>query len=155
MVEIFMTVIFNCHHMKWKNPTNLWNVTSVFSKNSCWAHILHGITFLDSYWQLSYHEIEKPYKCLKSDFSFPQKRAVGHTYYMVKLFLTIIGNCHLMKWRHPTNIGNVALLFSKKYSWAHIVHGRTFLDSYWQLSSHEMKKPYKCLKCDFGFLQKE
>ena len=155
MVKLFLTVIVNCHLMKWRNPTNIWNMTLLFSKKNSWAHILHSRTFLESYCQLSYHEIMKPYKCLKCDFSFLQKRIVEHTYFMVELFLKVIGNCHLMKWRNPTNVWNVILVFSKKNSWAHILHGRTFLDSDSQLISHETKKPYKCLKYVFCFLQKE
>ena len=104
--------------------------------------------------------MKKPYKCLKCNHSFLQKKSWAHI------------SLQCIKWRNPTNVWNLTLVFSKKKSWAHtllqcmkwktlqmfemwLVFSKKKVLSTHITSVHEMKKPYKCLKCEFSFLQKE
>ena len=51
--------------------------------------------------------MKKPYKCLKCNHSFLQKKSWAHI------------SLQCIKWRNPTNVWNLTLIFSKKKSWAH------------------------------------
>ena len=119
----------------------------------------HAVVVFGTFMYQEHRILVKSYKCLKCDFSFLKKEELSK-------------NFQCMKWRNPTNVWNLTLVFSKKKSWAHtllqcmkwktlqmfemwLVFSKKEVLSTHITSVHEMKKPYKCLKCDFSFLQKE
>ena len=84
--------------MKWRNPTNVWNVTLYFSQDKSWAQIL-----------LQCMKWRNPTHFWNVTLVFSQKKSWTHI------------SLQCMKWWYPTNVWNVTLVFSKKKNWTHIL----------------------------------